>query len=101
MTNFQDTVILAALESLLAIKFRPTFLALTINQDDGIIQVVMSCLNFNHQSINERTISVFNEINRELPQLIDEHLIVLQCFNSEEIERVIDDLFQEELTRWM
>lgn len=87
----------AALEQLLTIRFRPTFLALTIDEENELIQAVLSCDKFNYQTVNERTISVFNEIFKEMPSLIEENLIVLQCFSSLEMERVLDDMFTKEL----
>lgn len=98
---FEDKIKLAALETLLVVKFRPTFLALTLHEEDGTIEVVISCLRFNSMTVSERTISVFNEVFKELPHLIEEHLIVIQCFNGIELERVLSDMFDEELNQWM
>lgn len=94
MDEFYDNTLITALEVLLSIKFRPTFLALTIDTIDGTIEVVMSCKQFETISISERTISVFNEIQKELPLLLQDHLVVLQCFDSKQMEQVLDDLFQ-------
>lgn len=93
--TFEQQVTLTTLESLLVSRFRPTFLALTMNDDGDTIQVVLSCNAFNIMPISQRVISVFNEIDKELPHLVSEYLVVLQAFNGEEIERVIDDVFQE------
>lgn len=89
--------ILAELEYLLTVKFHPTFLALTISPEDGTIEVVMSAYSFNSMTISERTISVFNTIDRHMPATLTEHLIVLQCFSTNQIDDILDDLYQQQL----
>ncbi len=87
-----NSVILAALESFLVYKFRPTFLALTLDEDCEIIQVVISANSFNYLSLSERVINIFNEIDKQFPSLMESHLIVLQAFNGPEMEKVMLDL---------
>lgn len=91
-----DRTILAALELMFILKFRPTFLTLQMLPTDDIIEVVISCKSFDYQDLSERTISVFNEIWKQFPNLIDEHLIVVQCFSTSEMEKVLDDIFNKE-----
>ena len=88
---------LAALETLLVIKFRPTFLALQYQSDYDTIEVVMSSAQFNYLSLNDRVISVFNEISKEMPTLMEETLIVVQPFNSVEIDQVLNDVFESQI----
>lgn len=101
MTEEKQKAILAAIESLICYTFRPTFLALTIHPEFETIEIVMSTISFNYQSIPERVISVFNVIDKEMPHLMESHLILLQTFDSAQMERVLDNLFEEELERWM
>lgn len=93
--QYEFKLLAASLEMLLVNKFRPTFLALTIDEETGTIQVVMSCIKFNYQTITERTISVFTTIYKEMPNIIEDNLIVLQCFNTVEMNKVLDDMFKD------
>ena len=93
MNEVYNKTILVALEHLLIIKFRPTFLALTYNQDYDIIEIVMSANQFDYMSVSERIAHVFMEIQRNLPQVLKEHLIVVQPFSGEQMEDVLEDLF--------
>ncbi len=97
MNSQENNIILAALESFLVYKFRPTFLALTFDEESEIIQVVISANSFNYLSLSERVINIFNEIDKQFPSLMESHLIVLQPYNSIEIEKVLNDLFEDNL----
>ncbi len=91
MTSENNTI-LTALESFLVYKFRPTFLALHLVEDYDTIEIVMSANSFNYLSLSERVINIFNEIDKQFPSLMESHLIVLQAFNSVEMDKVMDDL---------
>jgi hypothetical protein len=95
MQEVHDKTILVALEYLLTIKFRPTFLALHMHEDYGIIEVVISSLSFNYQTLEERLKSIYKEIEKELPTIMEENLIVVQPFDSVQIEMVIQDLYEK------
>ncbi len=61
-----DKIKLAALETLLVVKFRPTFFALTYHEEIDTIEVMISSISFNYLSLTERVISVFNEIYKDV-----------------------------------
>lgn len=95
MDQVYSNTITAALESLLIIQFRPTFLALQFHETDGIIEIVMSCLDFAHLSIPDRTTAVFKEIEEHLPTVMQDHLIIAQLFDGAQIEAVLEDMFKK------
>lgn len=94
MQEVHDKTILVALESLLTLKFRPTYFELTIDEWSGIIQGVIVSNQFNLQNLNERVISVFGEIQKNMPTVMEEHLIIMQAFNSVEFEKVIEQYYK-------
>lgn len=88
--------ILVAIEQILIINFRPTFLALTFDEDCGIIDIVISANSFEYMSISERIVRIFNEILKQMPSVKEDYLIVVQAFSGDEIMQVLDGLFPEE-----
>ena len=82
------------LEYALCTKMRPTFLAITDPDADmdGDVQVLISCLAFKGKSIQERVGMVFNILKQYVPKVFDERLIIIQCYDGDEIVDILDTL---------
>jgi len=79
---------LKKLEALLISHFRPTFF--DIKQiDENSIHIIISCLQFNYLDIQSRIQDVFNLINSRIPDIMENTLIVVQAYNSEEMNELI------------
>lgn len=88
--------IMLAIEQILIIRFRPTFLALTYDEECDIIDIVISANSFDYMTISERVVRVFNEILKQMPSVKEDYLIVVQAFTGDEILQVLEGLFPEE-----
>jgi stress-induced morphogen len=97
--GMESKELLAELEYALNTKLRPTFLTITDpNLDEnGDIQILISCIAFKGKSIQERVSIVFNVIKQFIPKLIEDRLVVIQCYDSTEIEEVLDNILDDEL----
>lgn len=84
------------LEHALCAYARPTFLAITKPDEDNDIQIVISCLAFDTMSVQERINYVFSIIRKYSPQSLNDRLIIVQAYSSDEIEHVLFDLFLPE-----
>lgn len=91
-----DKEIVKEIEHLLILKYRPTFLHVTQPDKDGDIQVVVSSIIFNEMTVNERIQSIFNLLYKYLGDIMENRLVIVQAFNSEEMEHVIDKVFSED-----
>jgi hypothetical protein len=86
---------LVHLEHVLVTKLRPTFLAVAEVSTDGTVEVIMSCLQFRGRSIQERTGMVFNILKYYLAESMTERLVVVQCFDSTEIDEILSAEFNQ------
>ena len=86
------------LEFLLIAKLRPTFLAISDpDEDDGSIEIVIACTQFNRKTIQERISIVFKLISEYLGYILEDRLILVTALNNNEMDEVLDDLFSREL----
>lgn len=94
----EDKELIIDLEFALCAKLRPVFLAISEpDEDDGTIEIVIGCLQFQHKSIQERISIVFRLIERYCPSILLERLVIVQAYSSSEIENILDDIFSQEL----
>lgn len=84
------------LEQALCAYARPTFLAITKPDEDNDIQIVISCLAFETMTVQERINYVFGIIRKYSPDSLNDRLIIVQAYTSDEMERVLFDLFLPE-----
>jgi stress-induced morphogen len=86
--------LLIDLENALCTKMRPTFLAITDPDADmdGDIQVLISCIAFKGKSIQERVSMVFGVIKQYVPKAMDDRLIVVQCYDGDQIVEILDTI---------
>lgn len=82
------------LEYALSAYARPTFLAITEPDEDEDIQILISSNLFNVMDIEDRIEYVFKIIKDHCPEVTSNRLIIVQAYNSEEIEDVIDNIFK-------
>ena len=80
------------LENILCTYIRPTFLV--VDEYDTGIDIILSCNAFTHMSLQERTSHVFNILERELPDILKSKLVIVQTYNGDEMEQVLDEVFQ-------
>ena len=87
----QDTT---KLEYVLSAYVRPTFLAITEPDEDNDIQVLVCCNLFNIMDIEDRIEYIFNVINEQCPEVVQDRLIIIQAYSSDEMEQVIENIFK-------
>jgi hypothetical protein len=75
---------------------RPTFLIITKPDEDNDIQVVISCLAFKTMNISERISYVFNLINKHIPDVMEDRLIIIQAFDPDEMIDVLEQIYLPE-----
>lgn len=86
----------ARLEYILCVYLRPTFLI--IDEDSaGDIKVVVSALSFSYLSIEERINKIFVLLREKCPDILEKRLIVVEAYNSTELDDILEQLFNEEL----
>jgi hypothetical protein len=85
---------IAKLEHAIIIHFRPSFLYIAPPAEGGVIEIILSCQKFNYQNVQERISEFFNLINLKLPGIVEEQLLVVQCYNSSEMEQVLMEVFK-------
>lgn len=94
----KDRELIIDLEFALCAKLRPTFLAISEpDEDDGSIEVVVSCTQFNYKSIQERVSILFNLISEYVPSILEDRLLIVTALSNSEMELVLDDIFSKEL----
>jgi len=91
-----DKELVNEIEHLIILRYRPTFLHVTHPDEDGDIQVVVSSILFNDMSVYERIASVFQLIYKHLGGIIADRLVIVQAFNTKEMENVIENVFSED-----
>lgn len=97
MTSSKAKEDIIDLEFALCAKLRPTFLAISSEDEDGDIEIIISCNQFSNKSIQERTSIVFNLISEYVPVILEEHLLIIQTYDNKEMDLVLDDIFSREL----
>lgn len=80
------------IESLLVLKFRPTFLAITYNSHDSnpFIHVVMSSRQFDKRTVDERIAQVFNWLHKKDKDIVEKNALVIEAFTSSEMADVFE-----------
>lgn len=88
---------IAILENLLVKHYRPYFLHIEsdINNSEDI-HIVISCALFCVLNIEERISKVFRLIKNEIPDMVLDHSLIIQCYNNKEFEKVLPLLFERE-----
>ena len=90
----EDKYLLAELEYMLCAKLRPTFLAISKDNEYSAIDVIISTQAFKYMTIEKRVNSVFNLIRQYSPGILKEgKLVVVQAFTAKEIEELLEDMF--------
>lgn len=84
------------IEHALIMHFRPTFLVVENQNENGDIHIVISCLRFNYLSIQERIIDIYNLLNWKLPDILQQHLVVIEAYNSEEIDLLLEEALKND-----
>ncbi len=82
------------LEYILSAYTRPVFLVVTEPDDDNDIQIVISCNVFNTMDIEQRIDYVFSIIKNYIPEIVIDRLIIVQAYDAEEMEEVIENAFK-------
>jgi hypothetical protein len=95
MTSDKEMII--DLEFLICAKLRPTFLSVADPDEDGTIEIVIACTQFNYKSIQERISIFFKLLDQYLPDILKERLVLVGAYSNSEIEEILDDIFSREL----
>ena len=93
-----DREMLIDLEFALCAKLRPTFLAISEpDEENGTIEIVISCTQFNHRTIQERISMIFKLTQEYCPRILEDRLIIVSAFSNSEMDNVLDDIFSQEI----
>lgn len=94
----KDDIDVIQIEYVLSANMRPTFLAVTHPKDDaeGDIQIIISCLKFQHMNVQERISDVFMLLNSKCHDIIKDRLLLVQAYSGDEMIDVLDTIFNEE-----
>lgn len=93
MNKNRDNTDLIKLEHLLITHMRPAFLAISYPDESGTIQVVISCFKFEYMDIPKRIKMIFDLINSGAPEIMDSRLILIQAYDSLQMEQVLEEIF--------
>jgi hypothetical protein len=85
----------AKLEHCLILTYRPTFLVISKTNLNGVIEIIISSTFFSFLPIQGRISDVFKTIEKYCPDILQEKMIVIQAFNSREINEVLEDTFKK------
>lgn len=85
------------LEYILSAYARPVFLAITNPDEDNDIQIVISTIAFKTMSISARVSYVYNLIKTYAPDVLKDRLVVIQAYDPDEMEEVLDKVFIPEV----
>lgn len=83
----------ARLEYSLIVYFRPTFLLISDPRINDDVQIIISSIKFNYLPIQGRVAEVFKLINEKCPEILENRLLLVQAYNSQEIEDVLVEIF--------
>jgi len=87
---------LKKIEHTLILHFKPTFIWVDLPNEQGDIHVVISCLRFNYLTIQERILDIYNLLNWKIPDILYTHLIVVEAYNSSEMDELLEEAFNEQ-----
>jgi len=87
---------LKKIEHTLILHFKPTFIWVDLPNEQGDIHVVISCLRFNYLTIQERILDIYNLLNWKIPDILSTHLIVVEAYNSSEMDELLEEAFNEQ-----
>lgn len=94
----EDKELIIDLEFAICAKLRPTFLAVSMpDPEDGTIEIVISCTQFNYKSIQERVSILFRLTETYCPRILEDRLLLVSAFSNSEMDDVLDDIFSREL----
>lgn len=99
MKSITNLPLLPRLEYVLSAHLRPTFLVITDPRDDinEDIHIVVSAHQFSYMTVPERITHVFKIISAHLPEILQKHLIVIQAYDTVEMEEVLGNIITEEM----
>lgn len=93
-----DKELIMDLEFALIAKLRPTFLAISEpDEDDGTIEIVIACTQFNYKSIQERVSILFRLTETYCPRILEDRLLLVSAFSNSEMDDVLGEIFSREL----
>lgn len=85
---------LVRLETILVAYLRPTFLAIYPPNEQGDIQIIISCIKFNFLTVQERILEIYNLIQSKYCDILQNHLLIITALNSGEMEETIGEIFK-------
>lgn len=88
---------MSTLESVLIVHFRPTFLHVTAPDTDGDIQIIISANKFKFMNIQARISEIFKLLDLKCPDILKERLIVIQAFSGDQMEDILESVFNEKV----
>lgn len=86
------------IEHILSAYLRPTFLAINKNSNNEI-EVIISCIGFKFMSVQERIQHVFSVLKEKVPKVLEENLVIIQTYDSAELDIILDNIFSKELEK--
>lgn len=84
------------LEYILISHFRPTFLFIEPPNELDQICIIISCIKFNMLPIEGRIAEIFTLLNNTIPDILQRKLLIVQAYNSDEMEEILVDIFKYE-----
>lgn len=89
------------IEQVLCAYARPTFLIITKPDEDNDIQIVISCLAFKTMGISDRISYIFRLLNKHIPEVTKDRLIIVQAFDQDEMVDVLERIYIPEYNAMM
>ena len=78
---------------------RPVFLAITEPDENNDIQIVISCVAFRTMNIGERIAYIFKLLNKHIPDVMQDRLVIIQAYDPDQVEEVLDKVFFPEIEK--
>lgn len=95
----QNEDLIIDIEYVLCAYARPTFLSISDpDEHDGRIEILISSNVFDTMSIQQRITYVFNLLNSYIPDIIYNTLIIVNAHTNDEIEEILEEIFQDHYT---
>jgi hypothetical protein len=85
---------LVEIEYALCSEYPPYFLEVCYEEEHPAFIHIVICRDYTEYSINERVSEEFLLLKERLPDIINKHSVVIEAFNPDEMENLIDSLFQ-------
>ncbi len=85
---------LVEIEYALCSEYPPYFLEVVYEEEYPPFIHIVVCRDYTEYSINERVSEEFLLLKERLPDIISKYSIVIEAFSPEEMENLIDSLFQ-------